>query len=103
MILPGNNGDDETEHPAQFPEELPHDHIISWSNSGDVVLDPMCGSGTTLKMAKELGRLWIGIDISQEYCNIAQKRVDGARVPMPGLEQTMPTLPPEQMRFPDGN
>jgi len=62
-------------HPAVFPEKLAHDHILSWSNERDVVLDPMCGSGTTLKMAKHLNRRFIGFDISQEYVNIANKRL----------------------------
>jgi len=69
-------------HPAPFPEALARDHILSWSNPGDLVLDPMCGSGTTLKMAKEHGRNFIGIDISAEYCEIARKRVAGANVPL---------------------
>ncbi len=63
-------------HPAQFSEKLAEDHILSWSNPGDLVLDPMCGSGTTLKMAKSNGRNFIGIEISQEYCELAKKRVD---------------------------
>ena len=63
------------EHPAMFPEKLAEDHIKSWSNEGDVVLDPMCGSGTTLKMANKLNREYIGIDISQKYCDIAKKRL----------------------------
>lgn len=63
------------QHPAMFPEQLAHDHIISWSNEGDIVFDPMCGSGTTCKMAKLLGRNFIGIDISEEYCEIARKRI----------------------------
>ena len=62
-------------HPAIFPEKLAKDHIISWSNKGDLVLDPMCGSGTTLKVAKELGRNFIGIEISPEYCKIANQRL----------------------------
>ena len=62
-------------HPAMYPERLAHDHIISWSNEGDIVFDPMCGSGTTCKMAKQLGRNFIGIDISEEYCEIARQRV----------------------------
>jgi DNA modification methylase len=69
-------------HPAIFPEALAHDHILSWSNPGDIVLDCFAGSGTTLKMAKELGRHWIGIEISQEYCDLCKKRVDAARVPL---------------------
>lgn len=64
------------EHPAIFPEKLAADHIISWSNKEDVVLDPMCGSGTTCKMAKLLGRKYIGIDISEKYCKITEKRID---------------------------
>jgi len=62
-------------HPAVFPEKLAEDHILSWSNEGDVVLDPMCGSGTTCKMAKMNNRYFIGIDISKEYCKIARQRV----------------------------
>ena len=69
-------------HPAIFPEALARDHILSWSNPGDLVLDPMCGSGTTLKMAKQTGRNFIGIDVSENYCKIAQKRVDGAQPPL---------------------
>jgi DNA modification methylase len=61
-------------HPATFPEMLANDHIISWSNESDIVFDPMCGSGTTLKMAKANKRNFVGIDISEEYVNIAKKR-----------------------------
>jgi site-specific DNA-methyltransferase (adenine-specific) len=56
-------------HPAIFPEKLAQDHILSWSNEGDVVLDPMCGSGTTCKMAYLNNRNFIGIDMSEEYIN----------------------------------
>jgi len=62
-------------HPAPFPCELARDHISSWSNEGDLVLDPMCGSGTTCKAALQLGRNYIGIDISHEYCKIAMERL----------------------------
>ena len=62
-------------HPAIFPEKLAEDHIISWSNKGDIVLDPMCGSGTTCKMAQNLHRNFIGIEISKEYCKIAEQRL----------------------------
>lgn len=62
-------------HPAPFPEQLAHDHILSWSNEGDLVLDPMCGSGTTCKMAYLLNRQYIGIDVSEEYCQIAKERL----------------------------
>lgn len=62
-------------HPAVFPERLAEDHILSWSNPGDIVFDPMCGSGTTCKMAMLNNRNFIGCDISQEYVNIARERL----------------------------
>jgi DNA modification methylase len=62
-------------HPAVFPEKLAEDHILSWSNEGDTILDPMAGSGTTLKMAKKNNRNYIGIEISQEYIDIINKRL----------------------------
>jgi DNA modification methylase len=66
-------------HPAIFPEALAQDHIISWSNAGDVVFDPFMGSGTTGKMAILNGREFIGIDISPEYCELARKRIEGEK------------------------
>ena len=63
-------------HPAIFPEKLAYDHIISWSNEGDLVFDPMCGSGTILKMAKIAKRNYIGCDMSEEYVKIATERVN---------------------------
>jgi DNA modification methylase len=63
------------EHPAIFPESLAEDHILSWTNPGDIVLDPMAGSGTTLKMAKMNNRNYIGIDINQEYVELCNRRV----------------------------
>ena len=67
-------------HPAVFPEQLAEDHILSWTNEGDLVLDPMCGSGTTCKMAMVNNRhyIGIGIDISEEYCAIARQRLANA-------------------------
>lgn len=62
-------------HPAPFPCALAMDHIKSWSNPNEIVLDPMCGSGTTCVSALALNRKFIGIDISKEYCEIAKKRV----------------------------
>jgi site-specific DNA-methyltransferase (adenine-specific) len=64
-------------HPAIFPEELVKDHIISWSNKGDIVMDIFMGSGTTAKMAILNDRKWIGFEISKEYCEITRKRIDG--------------------------
>jgi len=63
-------------HPAPFPEKLAHDHIISWSNEGDTVFDPFMGSGTTGKMAKLLGRKFIGCEIDKQYFKIAQERIN---------------------------
>jgi site-specific DNA-methyltransferase (adenine-specific) len=62
-------------HPAIFPERLVEDHILSWTNEGALVLDPLCGSGTTCKMAKMNNRNYIGIDISEEYCEISRERL----------------------------
>lgn len=65
-------------HPAPFPEQLANDHIVSWSNPGDVVLDPFGGSGTTAKMSVLNDRDFIYIDISDEYVEIAKRRVNEA-------------------------
>jgi len=62
-------------HPAPFPVELPHRLIKLYSYKQAVVLDPFCGSGTTCVAAKLLGRNYIGIDISPEYCKIAEARL----------------------------
>ena len=64
-------------HPAVFPEQLAQDHILSWSNPGDVVFDPFIGSGTTAKIAMLNERRFIGCEISEEYCNIIKERLDG--------------------------
>jgi len=66
-------------HPGIFPEKLAQDHIISWSNKGDLILDPFCGSGTVPKMAIENDRNYIGIEIAEEYCNIANQRISQAQ------------------------
>ena len=62
-------------HPAIFPEQLAYDHIISWSNEGDIVMDIFMGSGTTAKMCKLTNRNYIGFEISEEYCQIAEERL----------------------------
>ena len=62
-------------HPAPFPLQLAIDHILSWSNEGDVILDPFCGSGTSCVAAKILKRKYIGIDISKEYIMKATDRI----------------------------
>ena len=64
-----------TKHPAAFPEKLASDHILSWSNEGDMVLDPFVGSGTTGIAAAKLNRRFIGVDCSEEYINLSLKRM----------------------------
>ena len=64
------------QHPATFPEKLAQDHIISWSNEGDLVYDCFMGSGTTAKMALLNNRKYIGSEISKEYVDIANKRIE---------------------------
>jgi site-specific DNA-methyltransferase (adenine-specific) len=62
-------------HPAPFSEILAEDHILSWSNKNDIILDPFIGSGTTAKMAKLNNRNYIGFDVSSEYVKIANNRI----------------------------
>jgi DNA modification methylase len=72
----GNKKHETGTHPAPFPQQLAQDHIISWSNEGDTVFDPMCGSGTVPKMAERLNRKWLACEISEKYCEIIAKRVE---------------------------
>jgi len=64
-------------HPAPFPIGLAEDHIKSWSNEGDVVLDPFMGSGTTGVAARNLKREFIGIELDEEYFSLAERRIAG--------------------------
>ena len=64
------------EHPAVFPEKLIYYQLLSWSNEESLIYDPFMGSGTTAKIAHLLNRNWIGSEISKEYCDIAEKRID---------------------------
>jgi site-specific DNA-methyltransferase (adenine-specific) len=73
-------------HPGCFPEALARDHILSWSNEGDVVLDPFSGSGTTAKMARLMGRRYLGIEINPDYCEMGRKRLK---------EQLLPFMAPQ--------
>lgn len=65
-------------HPAPFPEQLAQDHILSWSNVGDVVLDIFMGSNTTGKMSILNGRKFIGIELDEKYYDISCKRIKDA-------------------------
>lgn len=63
------------EHPAIFPEKLAGDHILSWSNEGELIYDPFMGSGTTAVMAERHGRQYIGSEICKNYCHISRQRL----------------------------
>ena len=75
-------------HPAKFPEKLATDHILSWSNEGDLVFDPFLGSGTTGKMAVLNNRRFVGIEKVQEYYDIAAQRIQDAQ-PKTELERLL--------------
>lgn len=62
-------------HPAPFPEQIPWRLISLYTEKGDVVLDPMCGSGQTTKVAKSLGRKFVGIDLRREYVSLSKRRL----------------------------
>ncbi len=62
-------------HPAPMPYLLAADHVRTWTNPGDLVLDPMAGSGTVLRAAKDLGRQYVGIEIHQPYTDIIRDRL----------------------------
>ena len=63
------------EHPATFPYALAADHIRSWTNEGDLVLDPMAGSGTTLRAAVNLNRRAVGVEVNPDYCDLIRRRM----------------------------
>jgi DNA modification methylase len=63
------------QHPATFPEQLATDHILSWSNAGDTILDPFAGSGTTGVACLNTGRKFILIEKDASYCEIIKKRI----------------------------
>ena len=75
-------------HPAPFPVELPNRCIEMFTFLGDVVLDPFLGSGTTAVAAKQLGRIYVGCDISEEYCSISERRLESTNAFNPELLQS---------------
>ena len=75
-------------HPAPFPVELPNRCIEMFTFLGDVVLDPFLGSGTTAVAAKQLGRIYVGCDISEEYCSISERRLESTNAFNPDLLQS---------------
>jgi site-specific DNA-methyltransferase (adenine-specific) len=70
-----NGMGEKTPHPTQKPEELVRKFVLASSNLGDMILDPFSGSGTTLAVAEQLGRKWLGCDINQEYNQWAVQRL----------------------------
>lgn len=74
-----NGMNEKTPHPTQKPEELVRKFVLASSNMGDLIIDPFVGSGTTLVVAEQLQRKWMGCDISYEYCRWAVDRIE--RVP----------------------
>lgn len=77
--FPVMSNKERTGHPAQFPERLIRDHIITWSDKNDLVLDPFMGSGTSGVACALEGRNFIGIEIGKEYFDIANKRIYEAK------------------------
>lgn len=80
-----NGMGEKTKHPTQKPEELLRKLVLAASNPGDLVLDPFAGSGTTLVVAEQLGRQWIGCEINPEYNQWAMNRID--HVPSKTIEE----------------
>lgn len=74
-------------HPFQKPMELVKMLVEFGSCKSEIVFDPFCGSGTTCKAAQELGRRYIGIDISEKYCEIARQRLEAVDTGVPVREQ----------------
>lgn len=81
----GGNGDVDG-HAAIFPLDLAETAIKGWSSANSIICDPFCGSGTTCVAAKKLGRRYIGIDISPEYCEIARERLRAVDTGVPVKE-----------------
>lgn len=95
----GNRG-----HSAAFPVDLPAWFIKLFTQPGDVVLDPFLGSGTTALAAAQLGRSYIGIELSQEYVAIAQERVSQTQLPLLVIAETSedPYTASSQVKSPNG-
>ena len=82
-----------TGHPSQKPIKLLKHLIWIFSKPNDLILDPFCGSGTTCVAAKMLGRRYIGIDISEKYCEIARQRLEAVDTGVPVREQKIGQQP----------
>ena len=82
-------------HGCQMPEQLLGRIIKACSNEGDVVADPFAGTGTTLTVAKKLGRSYLGIELSEQYVNDSRARLRTTRLghPLDGFENPLTTVP----------
>ena len=78
-IEPVQSNKERTGHPAQFPIEIVKDHILTWSDKGETILDPFCGSGTTAEACIITGRNFIGCEINENYYKIALRRIEKAK------------------------
>lgn len=74
-LMAGDKNPLKRKHPAVFPDKIPFDCIQCFCPEGGIVLDPFVGSGSTAVMAKKLRRRYVGIDISEEYCQLAETRI----------------------------
>lgn len=88
------------DHPCPFPEEIPHRLIRWFSYQDEGVLDPFCGIGTTLKVAAQLGRRWVGYEISEQYAARARARVSEPLVPRRQLVPRVERVPYGMVRRP---
>lgn len=79
ISMVSGNFEERTSHPAQYPEELVERIVLTATNKGEMVLDPFMGSGTTAVVAKKLGRKYVGYEIVEEYCRIAEERLNNVR------------------------
>jgi modification methylase len=96
------NADGDKLHPTQKPEALLHRVLLSTTNPGDVVLDPFFGTGTTGAAAKQLGRIFIGIEREEEYAEAALARID-ATAPLPAEALKVTTSKRAEPRVPFGS
>jgi DNA modification methylase len=74
-LYPFVSGKERLKHPTQKPEKIIELFIKYWSNEGDIILDPFVGTGTTMKVAQDLKRSCIGIEINKEYFEMAKRRI----------------------------
>lgn len=74
-LMAGDKNPLKRKHPAVFPDKIPYDFINCFCPENGIVLDPFCGSGSSLVTAKKLGRHFIGFDVEEEYCELSKERL----------------------------